>query len=300
MNSWPLTIRRPCKLGYFLFHLIFAWMRIQRIVQKITNASLKNYTRNRKMGQKNKRNLLVVASFSLVMITMCSILLFDENSVRLLTMEDGLVENIGAFSFFIAAVLFFTTYTRSLGSGNNIGGFCTKKNIFYLLLGILFLIACGEEISWGQRIFNWQTPGIFSNLNMQGETNIHNLNIFHGHADNSFNTKKTGIANLFTMSRLFSIFWLLFCFFIPILNKYSVKFNRLFKHIGLPIAPIWIGCLFFANFIAYKIIFYYCSMMSATTHLISITEIKETNYAFSFAVLAYCEFKKFSGLPDRN
>lgn len=39
---------------------------------------------------------------------------------------------------------------------------------------VLFVMAM-EEISWGQRIFQWQTTGYFSAHNVQNETNLHNL-----------------------------------------------------------------------------------------------------------------------------
>lgn len=55
-----------------------------------------------------------------------------------------------------------------------------KKNhlllfIFALLALITFWMAM-EEISWGQRIFKWETTGYFAENNMQQETNLHNLN----------------------------------------------------------------------------------------------------------------------------
>ena len=37
-----------------------------------------------------------------------------------------------------------------------------------------FYIA-GEEASWGQHIFGWQTPAFWAAVNDQGETNLHNL-----------------------------------------------------------------------------------------------------------------------------
>lgn len=33
----------------------------------------------------------------------------------------------------------------------------------------------GEELSWGQHFFNWQTPEPIAALNGQGETNLHNM-----------------------------------------------------------------------------------------------------------------------------
>lgn len=58
--------------------------------------------------------------------------------------------------------------------------FLTRKQ--WLLFGAFALLAlvafwmAMEEISWGQRIFKWETTGYFSENNMQSETNLHNLN----------------------------------------------------------------------------------------------------------------------------
>ncbi len=42
----------------------------------------------------------------------------------------------------------------------------------------LWILACvyfaGEEVSWGQWWFGWETPEVFEQINYQGETNIHN------------------------------------------------------------------------------------------------------------------------------
>jgi hypothetical protein len=47
----------------------------------------------------------------------------------------------------------------------------------WITLAVLFFFAAGEEISWGQRIFNFETSGIFKSNNLQQETNLHNLEI---------------------------------------------------------------------------------------------------------------------------
>ncbi len=43
--------------------------------------------------------------------------------------------------------------------------------------GLVFLFGAGEEISWGQRIFGFESPDWFATQNVQGETNLHNLTI---------------------------------------------------------------------------------------------------------------------------
>ena len=43
------------------------------------------------------------------------------------------------------------------------------------LCGLVFLFGAGEEISWGQRIFNTESSEFFLKNNAQQETNLHNL-----------------------------------------------------------------------------------------------------------------------------
>lgn len=44
---------------------------------------------------------------------------------------------------------------------------------------VRLLVACMEEVSWGQRVFDWSTPEPLKRLNVQGETNLHNLSPVH-------------------------------------------------------------------------------------------------------------------------
>lgn len=50
---------------------------------------------------------------------------------------------------------------------------------------VLFTITClfiaGEECSWGQWYFYWETPEYWSKLNRQNETNLHNTSYFLNH-----------------------------------------------------------------------------------------------------------------------
>jgi hypothetical protein len=44
--------------------------------------------------------------------------------------------------------------------------------VYLFMMGLLFVYA-GEETSWGQDFFGWQTPSMFSG-NVEGQTNLHN------------------------------------------------------------------------------------------------------------------------------
>jgi hypothetical protein len=53
-----------------------------------------------------------------------------------------------------------------------------RKRPFLLSFTILSALSClyiaGEEMSWGQHFFHWNTPEYWALVNRQGETNLHN------------------------------------------------------------------------------------------------------------------------------
>ena len=81
--------------------------------------------------------------------------------------ESKSIENLQALFLLISIFLLFLTSIKIKN---------TNKNIFYFLilhcLGLVFFL--GEEISWGQHIFGWESPTLFMEYNNQGETNLHN------------------------------------------------------------------------------------------------------------------------------
>ena len=83
-----------------------------------------------------------------------------------LNREDNWTENLTALWFFLAGLLLVVTACRERS---------LPLRRVYMLAAAAFLFAAGEEISWGQRLFGWTTPDFLMGLNMQGETNIHNI-----------------------------------------------------------------------------------------------------------------------------
>ena len=81
----------------------------------------------------------------------------------------------------------------------------------------------GEEISWGQRIFNIETPGFLAEANAQKETNLHNLVI-----------GETSVNKL-VFGKLLGLGLATFLTVIPIAYQRSTSFNRLLNHFAVPI-----------------------------------------------------------------
>ena len=87
-----------------------------------------------------------------------------------LTEEDSYVENLTAILFLMVGLLLVIIAA-------------TERRIFqrciYILGCLAFMFVAGEEISWGQRIFDFETPDKLMNLNKRNEFNvefnIHNI-----------------------------------------------------------------------------------------------------------------------------
>lgn len=83
--------------------------------------------------------------------------------------ELGLIELMTALLAIIAAII-----------GCRLLRYKRKCHNFKLRLWIILVTAgciyfAGEELSWGQHLFRWETPMIIGRINDQGETNLHNV-----------------------------------------------------------------------------------------------------------------------------
>ncbi|RLA60362.1 MAG: hypothetical protein DRQ88_12905 [Epsilonproteobacteria bacterium] len=114
-----------------------------------------------------------ILGFSFVFVlTLIGVIMANTNVVyfeSVYVREDGLIEWLTFSALACSALLSFLRIKR----------LASIKNFWFvmglLFFGLVFLFGAGEEISWGQRIFDWSVPEFFAKNNLQGETNIHNL-----------------------------------------------------------------------------------------------------------------------------
>ncbi|MCB0393373.1 MAG: hypothetical protein KDD25_02365 [Bdellovibrionales bacterium] len=194
--------------------------------------------------------------------------------------EDGPVEWVGALSFLFASVFLLRQYIRS--SPTDLFVFKHKKSLFLLGLAIIMFVGFGEEISWGQRIFNISTPDSMKEMNIQGEFNLHNLEIFHRRAKHG---EKSGIALLLSVEVLFNFFWFGLCVIIPLLSKMSTTARSLLNRMGFPVPPLTIGGLFLLTYAVFKT----CAILHSPVEGIMVPargfgELKEMYYGLLFAL----------------
>ena len=93
----------------------------------------------------------------------------DDFFMSILATEDGPIEWLTVLALATSSVVCIYRIITLKG----------EKPILFLvmtfLLGLVFFFGAGEEISWGQRIFNTESSEFFQQHNAQGETNLHNL-----------------------------------------------------------------------------------------------------------------------------
>jgi hypothetical protein len=97
-----------------------------------------------------------------------------ESYNKLFNTELGLIESLTAFFALLAIITGFRMWTIRSNFPTN------KYSIFILLLIIGSIYALGEEISWGQHYIGWGTPEWLVDLNVQNETNLHNVHDLFG------------------------------------------------------------------------------------------------------------------------
>lgn len=145
------------------------------------------------------------------------------------TVEDGFVETVTVFVLLAGTLICWSRIFKLR----------KKKTPWFLIctfiLGALFLFGAGEEISWGQRIFDRQSSRFFLDHNTQGETNFHNLEITL-ESGKKFKINKT-IFGL-VLGIVIAIYMIIF----PILFERVLKMRNFMNSWAMPISR-WIHVL---------------------------------------------------------
>lgn len=211
--------------------------------------------------------LFVVLTFQLFVI---DALFGDMSTVVRLVKEDGPLETIGVLSLFAAAVLFVVAFVRSGREPHR--AYHTKvRRLVYLGLVLILLFGAGEEISWGQRLFHFQTPEALGEVNVQDELNVHNLVLF-------------GIDFGGWARRLFTLFWFGFALLIPLVATFSDRARALFQRV-MPVVPWPLGLPMVLNYAALRAVPIFSPESLIHYHYTTV-EIYEMNSEVLMLVLA--------------
>ena len=132
--------------------------------------------------------------------------------------ESALVAEDGFFQWMIFYTLLFASnmcfYRASILKPFRGMVFAT----FLILSGFVFLAAAMDEISWGQRLFNFTSPGFFLTHNTKMQLNIHHLVLNGFHLNN--------IVFTLVIKIIATFYFLVLPFFYPKLERIKTFVNR--------------------------------------------------------------------------
>lgn len=202
-------------------------------------------------------------------------LILDVETAFKLNDEDGIIENLTALSFFLTAIIFLILFIRT-------------RAWILLFFVLAFVFGAGEEISWGQRLFGFETPESIQNVNAQREFNLHNLNVFNSVDEDGH---KQGISRFLGFNFLFFMFCLAYGIALPIIMGIGFVKN-IVERIKLPVPPLILGVFFLINYLLFKGISVLNVVEGSTLHFSSvIDESKELGWAFIFLLIAFAFLK---------
>jgi hypothetical protein len=247
------------------------------------------------MSDKKTKNYSLYIGMIIIMILGFTTVFLPKETFLSLVKEDGLFENAGAILFLLTSVLFFVLFFRNdkFSKPEDRAYFSTpSKRIFFLLLGLLFFVLLGEEISWGQRIFGFETPESIEARNVQDEFNIHNLEIFH--LKNEQKVQKTGIQAMFTAKKMFVYVFIMYLFIIPLCVKFIEPIKSLTRRFYLPVPMIGLGILFILDILLFKA---FKPFSDGTTGMLrGLAEVEEFNFAMILFMLPFI----WLGMPNKK
>lgn len=214
-----------------------------------------------------------------------------------LVKEDGAVEWIGALAWLLAACFFAGTLVRTWRSGKS----GRKITSFWLsCLALITFLAAGEEISWGQRLINYETPGLIAKHNLQKEMNLHNLTPLDTRV-NDQGEKKTGLARWLTFGRLGTLVWVGYLVVLPLAFRFIKPARDVLRWTGLPVPPLFVAFAGIATYIAFRVVRTGSEILVADADAfklmhVSANEVKETVVAVLFLVAAACVWRTVNRL----
>jgi len=187
-----------------------------------------------------------------------------------LGVEDAVGENLTALFYAVAGVLIWLNSVRLVRSGKS----SWLGQTWPFLLGALFVVIAGEEISWGQRFLGFSTPESMKAENLQSEFNFHNLQAFD---------KGSAVLNQHTVLNVFA---LLYGVLIPWAYNFSTKARGLLDRFNFPVVPLSLTIFFVVGLVHGQ------TVAKWDPHWAH-TEVKELIFAIGFLIFA-------ASLPERE
>lgn len=150
--------------------LIFSWQRVRSKIRTAGSWLARKTTHPLPLpADRFRGKFFLSAATVLVFTALTHWSLTAYKDVNWFGGEDGASEWWSVATYLAAASLVAATAWRLRQSNHS------RLAYLQLALAGFFVLGALEEISWGQRLFDWGTPVALEAVNLQGETTIHNV-----------------------------------------------------------------------------------------------------------------------------
>jgi hypothetical protein len=125
--------------------------------------------RSRQDSTLSGRSVTAIFWTPIVGALVCALARLDKDVYRFLLTDDGPVEWAQFACYCVACIAAFGIAVQRGRAGHR------WQATLFSVLGTGLLFVSGEEIAWGQRVFNLETPERFEEINKQNEITLHNV-----------------------------------------------------------------------------------------------------------------------------
>lgn len=159
--------------------------------------------------------------WSLLFVVLCLALLFILNRdfdfyIRLVE-EGAATERLTAVFYLVSGILILVSAFKIWRRHRS-----TRQVVLWVLLGLFFIFIGGEEESWGQWILGYHAPEEVQAVNLQNETNIHNLEVF----------------SLLDPHRVLLLFILATGVAVPLIYRFNRLGRNILNRMSFPVCPL--------------------------------------------------------------
>lgn len=170
--------------------------------------------------------------------------------------SEGYLEQLQAIIYLICCVIFVRLACLYRDHG--------PTRFFFALFAFIFFLFVGEETSWGQWVFGFETLDSMQEINVQDENNLHNL--FGYTADHIF------IIGIFVYGVVLAL-----------LRSYHPFWDRLFATIGIPVPSLGLALGLLPITLTHS---WTIGAIIESTVVLRMAELRETLVAIAFLMLA--------------
>lgn len=142
---------------------------ISFLKKTISFEEIKNYFTHDQICNKKAHNLYAATFGPLIGLFFYFYYMFTGKAEN-----EGIMEYLTSYLFLFSIFILIIAGTR-INKLNLPKQTLTRVLIILTMITSCIIIYYGEEISWGQKIFNWKAEGVFDQYNFQKETNLHNF-----------------------------------------------------------------------------------------------------------------------------